>query len=292
MEEIAAEHKKLINMICNEEVAEVGDGQESMTQDVTHYVKVVNGHQNGRKVNGLLYLRDISKSEMTGTAMKDMELFQRLCGDDALNNVILLTTMWVKSEPGVGQEREQEVVSKFWNRMIEPGASLSKRLSVVSSHILGTVEPISDFIATMLKFQLTLLQIQRELGNGINLIDTAAGQVIDHDLSAAIAENEETLQSIKEALNVSRKISKSTLEEQAIAYQVLLGVARNDRNALNEDFEKVMYAEEERRSHLFGFRLPDRFDALGEELDPEEQTLEASVVEMPSIRLSQPCEHV
>ncbi len=34
---------QLINRICNEEVAEVGEGQESVTQEVTHYIKVVNG---------------------------------------------------------------------------------------------------------------------------------------------------------------------------------------------------------------------------------------------------------
>ena len=34
---------QLINRICNEEVAKVGDGQESVTQEVTEYIKVVNG---------------------------------------------------------------------------------------------------------------------------------------------------------------------------------------------------------------------------------------------------------
>ena len=35
--------RQLINRICNEEVAEVGEGQESVTQEVTPHIKVVNG---------------------------------------------------------------------------------------------------------------------------------------------------------------------------------------------------------------------------------------------------------
>jgi hypothetical protein len=51
-------------------------------------------------------------------------MFQKLCGDDALKNVILVTTMWSQVDVDVGRKREDELhqSSEFWKPLIELGA--------------------------------------------------------------------------------------------------------------------------------------------------------------------------
>ena len=249
-------------------------------------------YQRGRKLSGLLYLRDINISRMTHTGVKNIDMFQRLCGEESLRNVILLTTRWDQVDYGLGQRREEEITSKFWNHMIKLGSTRPKRLGAVSSRSLGTVDPISDVIAPMLRFQPTFLQIQRELGDGKKLIDTAAGQYIDRDLAAAIAKYWEILQSLEATNEAQDEALKAALGEQAETNERQLETAKNDRNALNEDFEKVMAAEAERRSKLFGFSFLSSLNTYVEELDSEGKNFKFFAIGLPSIGLFQACKYV
>jgi hypothetical protein len=48
-------------------------------------------------------------------------MFQKLCGEEALKNVFLVTTFWDKVDLAEGESREAELISsdKFWGRMIK-----------------------------------------------------------------------------------------------------------------------------------------------------------------------------
>ncbi|KAL8704636.1 MAG: hypothetical protein Q9201_002222 [Fulgogasparrea decipioides] len=209
----------------------------------------------GRKLSGLLFLRDINLSRMTGSMIKYLDMFQRLCGEETFKNIILLTTKWDKS-PEFAHNRESELVNKFWAVMIKLGSSHPKRLGKVVDPSSGIVNPVSDIIAPILKFQPTFLQIQRELGGGSDLIDTAAGQYIDRDLSIAIPKYKESSDSaMAQAEKTSQPQVKEALAGQAAIHDEELKRAKEDKEALREDFKKVMKPEAERHSELFGYGM-------------------------------------
>ncbi len=177
---------------------------------------------------------------MTGSALKNIDMFERLCGEESFSNVMLLTTKWDKPVDSA-QSHEEEMINKFWADMIKLGCSRPKRLGAIVDRSLNIVDPVSDIIAPMLRFRPTWLQIQRELGTGKDLVNTAAGQYVDRDLSNAIAQHKETIESALTLANESyQEQLKSALAEQAESHQRELEVAKRDKEALREDFSTVM----------------------------------------------------
>lgn len=189
---------------------------------------------------------------MTGSALKNLDMFLRLCGDESLKNVMLLTTKWDKS-PEHARKHEKELIKNFWADMIELGSSHPKRLGKVVDRASEIVDPVSDVIAPMLQFQPTFLQIQRELGSGKDLIDTAAGQYVDQYLSVAIQKYKESHDSTLAQAEKSGQLRvKEALAGQAVKHEEELQEAQKDKAALKDDFENVVKAEDKRRSKLFG----------------------------------------
>jgi hypothetical protein len=74
------------------------------------------------KLGGMIYLHDISESRMGGAGFRNLEMFQKLCGEDALDRVILGTTKWEILTPEAGQKRECYLKETFWKGMLESGS--------------------------------------------------------------------------------------------------------------------------------------------------------------------------
>ncbi|MDI1487468.1 MAG: hypothetical protein OHK93_006738 [Ramalina farinacea] len=271
----------LINRICGKDDALVSDGQASVTKEVTHYTTVVNGetvtlidtpgfddthlsgrevleristylyahYQQGRKLSGLLFLREINLSRMTGSAVKNLDMFQRLCGEESLKNVVLVTTKWDKASFDNACNHEEELVKNFWADMIKLGCSSPKRLGKVVDPSCDIVDPVSDVIAPMLQFQPTTLRIQQELEDGKNLIDTAAGQYIDQHLSVAIKRIKKSHNSALAQAEESRHLQiKEALAAQAAIHREELEKAERDKEKLRENYEDTLKAEKQRWS--------------------------------------------
>lgn len=132
---------------------------------------------------------------MTNTALKNLDMFHHLCGDQSLKNVMFLTKKWDKASTSFAQKHEEELTKNVWSGMIELGCSRPKRLGGVANYSSGIVDPISDVIAQVLKFQPSWLQIQRQLGSGKHILDTTAGQKVDQDLSLEIKKTQDSFNS-------------------------------------------------------------------------------------------------
>jgi hypothetical protein len=52
--------------------------------------------------------------------------FYRLCGQDALKNVILATTKWGDVTREVGLRREQQLAENHWKDMLDSGAKMAQ----------------------------------------------------------------------------------------------------------------------------------------------------------------------
>jgi GTP-binding protein EngB required for normal cell division len=84
------------------------------------------------KLSGIIYLHRISDVRMPGSARRNLLMFKKLCGDNALKNVILGTTMWDRVSESEGVAREEELTSTpdFWGWMVSQGSRVFRHTGV------------------------------------------------------------------------------------------------------------------------------------------------------------------
>jgi lipase chaperone LimK len=61
---------------------------------------------------------------MSGSAMKNLRLFQSMCGSKAMLNVAIVTTMWSKVVHEDGIHREEELKQEVWHDMLDDGCRI------------------------------------------------------------------------------------------------------------------------------------------------------------------------
>src|SRR5271170_2450688 len=115
---------------------------EEVTKQILQWLQ--SSYRSGTRLNGIIYIHNITKSRMQGSAYKNMHLFRQLCGDDALGNVILATSFWDQVPPSVGAEREGELRGSkdFWANMVAKGSEVV-RLTRDRSDCLKVLERIA-----------------------------------------------------------------------------------------------------------------------------------------------------
>lgn len=122
----------------------------------------------GDILGGVLYLHDISRDDFMGSAKKNLQLFDQLCGEHSMFKVVLVTTKWERETPRDDYgAREKELQDVHWKGMIDFGATTMRlatedhasAIKIVDKALERLVDP--DNRARGLLFQ--VLHIQREL---------------------------------------------------------------------------------------------------------------------------------
>lgn len=63
---------------------------------------------------------------MRGTPQKNLDMFKALCGDDALSNVMLTTTMWDSmTDERISRRHEDQLRTRFWQPMLSLGCRMT-----------------------------------------------------------------------------------------------------------------------------------------------------------------------
>jgi hypothetical protein len=130
-------------------------------------------YNGGAKLAAVLYLHNISDNRMTGSAMEHLELFSSMCGQAAMQNVAIVTTMWSYVPKEVGNKREEDLKREVWNDMLANGCCVKRFENTYDSawSIVGSL--------TQQEPDLTLL-IQKEMGDDGKLFnETKAGMVLN-----------------------------------------------------------------------------------------------------------------
>jgi len=83
-------------------------------------------YQQHIQLTGILFLHRISETRMRGTPLKNLEMFKALCGANALQNVILTTTMWNEVTDEIGCSRENELQTDFWKPLLTQGSRMTR----------------------------------------------------------------------------------------------------------------------------------------------------------------------
>ncbi|KAF7983557.1 hypothetical protein HWV62_21140 [Athelia sp. TMB] len=182
-------------------------------------------------LTAILYLHRISDNRMAGSALRNMELFQRLCGDAALPNVVLVTTMWDEVDEATGERREQELRDTFWASMIDSGSQIARFYHTPESawKILG---PYTGH------FRPVKLQIQMELvDKGMPLSKTAAGSFLKSWLTVLSKQFKIFLLRFQKALRNASKQNDDQLDiikRRTIATQIKIEKVNAQVNLLDD----------------------------------------------------------
>lgn len=132
---------------------------------------------------------------MAGTPLKNLRMFKKLCGENALRNIILTTTMWDEVDEATGLQREKELEDHYWKAMIK-GGSRTARFENTSVSAWGIVDPLIEhaYNQRAVRLQEEMVDMKRQLR------ETDAGQVLYGLLENLFQKRQETLRKIQEEL--------------------------------------------------------------------------------------------
>jgi len=130
-------------------------------------------------------------------------MFRKLCGDDSMKNVVILTTMWDKVTSEEGERREQELKSS--NNVFKP---LLDNGAIVMRHD-RTPESADNVINYLLGKGTTATQIGREMAvENKALEDTAAGAEFGREIEEILKKHKQEME------EMHRKMKKEFAEEK------------------------------------------------------------------------------
>ena len=183
---------------------------------------------------------------MTGTARKNLFMFKKLCGPDCFDKVCLVTTMWENVDEGTGNKREKELIETedFWGYMARNGSQVRQHMN--------TRESAMSILRTLIKHKRDIvLDIQKELGDGVRLDDTGAGRQLNEEIHKIQEKHRQELADLeKEKQDALRRRDAESVEQieelQRENAQKLEQMAR-DRESIKVDMAKLL---EEREQQL------------------------------------------
>lgn len=208
----------------------------------------------GTKLNGVVYLHRLSDQRMPGSALKNLLMFRRLCGPQALGNVILATTFWESLPAELVEKREKELSVKddFWGGMIRKGSAVRR---------LGR-----DFDSAM--------KIVREIAQKNKVTFQAQDEMVNQDLSpqnTAAAGGTMHAEMVAEIEKLQRQI-KQARERQAVRKKEEMDQRRRleTLRATERQKEEQRKQEDERRKR----EHEKEMKRIEEQLRHEEELLE------------------
>ncbi|OTA56918.1 hypothetical protein K449DRAFT_387310 [Hypoxylon sp. EC38] len=182
------------------------------------------------RLSGIIYLHRITDNRMQGSARKNLFMFNKLCGRNALRNVILATTMWERlSDEGIGVKHEKELIDTedFWGFMVRQGSQVRRHYNTKESAmgLLQIFVSSSDPPVT--------LKIQEEMVDAHRRLDeTSAGKELDSVLAQEREKYKRELEEMKAEMKEALLIRDNEMTEIIVQSQreLLAKIDRIDRD--------------------------------------------------------------
>ncbi|KAH0565667.1 hypothetical protein GP486_000941 [Trichoglossum hirsutum] len=170
-------------------------------------------------LKGVVYLHNITQNRITGSALRQLELFRRMCGDENLSHVLLVTTQWNEHFTSRWEDHEDQLRDEYWADMILKGAKCMR--------FEGTRGSAASCISQLLGEQRAVLALQREIvDERRKLSDTVAGMYAARMRSAM----QEEYQNLK-----SNPIPQFNSQQRLKDLEKSLDTSRSDKEKLKQD---------------------------------------------------------
>ena len=172
-------------------------------------------YENEILLSGLLYFHRISDNRMAGTPLKNLRMFEELCGKNACQHVIMITTMWDEVDEQMGIARERELKLNYWRWMLERGSTTNRFMQTRKS-ALRLIEPLIDAAnaKSSVLLQQELVDMRTELPA------TSAGIRLFSEMEILVKRRQEVLDRIRNAMKHSEE-DRMALPELQEEYQLL-----------------------------------------------------------------------
>lgn len=224
------------------------------------------------KLSGILYLHRITDPRMQGSAKKNLFMLKKLCGEDGLKNVLLVSTMWEVFNESKGYSREQQLVNteEFWGVLVHSGARVKRHDN--------SRESAMALLEELVQNKKMAMSIQKEMvTEGKTLDQTQAGIELEFELQKQkekskheLAELQETM---RQAMAASDHESSEALRQHKADMQQKIDKIRRQREDLRVTME-AMHAEkfaELEKSHQ------EQWEEIKRAHEEETQELKAQV---------------
>jgi hypothetical protein len=194
---------------------------------------------------------------MSGSSIRNLDMFKALCGEDVYKHVVLATTMWGNlTGPGlsydVGVEREQELLLRpdWWGLMYKRGSQVVRHTGDRKSAL-----EIVDYLVSLAKP--VRLTIQRQLVDEDMLLeDTDAGQKYEKELNHLKKLHQGQLRQIKDGYEQAIKDRDTELaeilEQQRRDLEGKLKAAAEKQDELKVNLEQLAQEKADQFNRLLG----------------------------------------
>lgn len=194
------------------------------------------------KLAGVIYFHRISDERWRKSDTRSFGWLKRICGDQTLRNVALVTNMWGNVDPEVGAARERQLAAEFVKPALDNGAQL------IAHH--NTTESAYHVIRAILKNRRTALQVQQELIDEKREFDrTTVGEEIGREVEESTRRLERQVGDLQNALATVRgreKEKRSQLEAEIAELRKEIMRHTEGSGNMNTDY-RVKKAKAEKR---------------------------------------------
>ena len=188
-------------------------------------------HDENKVLSGLIFLHAISDIRMSGSSVKNLHMFRKLCGDQNLRNVTLATTMWSEVSQETGLMREAELHNEFWKKLTEQGSRVDR--------VWNDPERDKKLVLDLAPNQCFVLQLQSELAQGLNLTQTQVGAVLNAQLAHLVAQYTKNLERAQREMRsnhdeevkaLKRKLDEMKADQSELFHRRVATIARVTRS--------------------------------------------------------------
>lgn len=170
--------------------------QADILRDIADFLE--HTYQSKRKLAGVIYMHRISDTRVGGIARENFRLFTRICGGHAMQNVMIVTTMWEGVSELVGKDRETELAGKaiFFKDAIDDGARMKRHYDNKQS--------AQEIIRQFLDRDAQVLLMQKEIVDEHKMLpQTSAGLELHNELDRQLQKHQEKLQQLNQGLTAA-----------------------------------------------------------------------------------------
>ncbi|PUU76907.1 P-loop containing nucleoside triphosphate hydrolase protein [Tuber borchii] len=148
-------------------------------------------YRKGKLLSGIIYLHRITDVRMDGSSVKYVKMFQKLCGPDALKNVLLTTTRWSDVTQEQGESREGDLQGgDFWGGLITEGAAVAR--------FMGTRESGLELLDKLMGNEPKPLDIQDQMAEkNMAMAETEVGKFMNGELDSLQKKYSKALKDLK-----------------------------------------------------------------------------------------------
>ena len=180
-------------------------------------------------------MHHISDNRMSGSVSRNLDLFNRLCGDKAIEHVRLVTSMWDAKVDKTGakeESREAELTNNFWKSLIAAGAQYKRFENNKESawHI------IRDATTEAVLLQEELVDNERRLN------ETTAGKAIYSRFETLLQVQKEALKQLADQAKLQRDPELARgLESEYSKVEAQLEMTRKEMEQLKIPFLRQLF---------------------------------------------------